>query len=140
MEIHMVLNELSYEDILENFSLLDDWEERYRYMLDLGKLLPALADELTTADFLVKGCVSQVWLVPQWQDDILKVHLDSDSHLVRGLLAVLTVIYSGKSRQEIRNISFETCFTALGLQEHLTPQRTNGVFSVVEKIKQLVMA
>ncbi|MFT6072804.1 MAG: cysteine desulfuration protein SufE [Alphaproteobacteria bacterium] len=126
---------LDYNELLENLSFLDDWEERYGYILELGKKIPPFPDTYKTDIFQVKGCVSQVWLYPEMRDDKLFFKGGSDSQLVQGLVAIILIIYSGLSKIEIQNIDFQAKFTALGLSEQLTPQRSNGVFSMIQKIQ-----
>jgi cysteine desulfuration protein SufE len=128
-------NLLHYNELLENLSLLDDWEERYSYILELGKKLPSFPENYRNDSFKVKGCVSQVWLYPDIQDNKnLYFFGDSDSQLVCGLIAIILIIYNGLSKTEIQNINFKEKFNALGLSEQLTPQRSNGVFAMIQKI------
>lgn len=128
---------LTYEDLLENLSFLDDWEERYKYVLDLGKALAPFPEAHKNEAYLVKGCVSQVWLDYQKQDDKFIFFGDSDSHLVRGLIAILFIIYADKSASDILKTDFKACFEEIGLAEHLTPQRSNGLFSMVQRIQDI---
>jgi cysteine desulfuration protein SufE len=127
---------LDYAELSENLALLDDWEERYSYILELGKKLPLYPEIYRNENFLVKGCVSQVWLYPD-SDDKDKLYFlgDSDSQLVRGLVAIILIIYNGLRKSEINQINFKKKFEALGLSEQLTPQRSNGVFSMIQKIE-----
>ncbi len=128
----------SFEDILENFELLDDWEDRYRYVIELGKMLEPLPDALRTPDTKVQGCVSQVWLsttvhpegVPR-----LSFVGDSDAHIVRGLIAILLAIYSDKTANEILDIDAVATLGKLHLNDHLTPQRSNGLMAMVIRIR-----
>lgn len=129
---------LNYDVLLENLATLDDWEERYSYILELGKKLPPYPEIHRTETFKVKGCVSQVWLYPvvtQDKDEILFLG-DSDSQLVCGLIAIVLTIYNGLSKSEIKKIDFKDKFNALGLSEQLTPQRSNGLFSMIQKIQE----
>lgn len=128
------------EDIIENFSLLDDWDDRYRYLIELGRELPPLGDAAHNDANKVQGCASQVWLQTTVRPDgpggpVLSFEGDSDAHLVRGLIAVLFAIYSGKSAKDILAIDAVGLFEQLGLREHLTPQRSNGFRSMVERIR-----
>lgn len=132
----MSLNDLNYDMLIENLEVLDDWEERYKYILDLGRLLPDFPSDYKNDSYLVRGCVSQVWLKCYKQDNILSFDADSDSHLVRGLIAIVMIIYSYQTAEKILVIDFKSCFEQMGLSEHLTPQRSNGIFSVVSKIKE----
>jgi cysteine desulfuration protein SufE len=125
-------------ELAENFSFLGDWEERYAYVIDLGKNLPAFPEELKTDLYLVRGCTSRVWLVPQeTNNDTIEFIADSDAHIVRGLIALLMIIYNGKPKQVVREFPIEEYFATLGLGEHLSPSRRNGFFAMVERIKNL---
>ncbi len=123
------------EDLLSDFALLDNWEDRYRHVLDLGKSLAPLSEAERNAQTKVDGCMSQVWLVKDQGNGTLHYRGDSDSHIVRGLIAILLMIYSGKTAAEILNIDIEELFRQLGLVEHLTPQRANGLRSMVARIR-----
>lgn len=126
---------LNYAELADNLSMLDDWEERYSYILELGKKLPPYPEQHRNENFRVKGCVSQVWLYPDSDDkNQLFFFGDSDSQLVRGLVAIILIIYNGLSKADIHTINFKEKFDALGLSEQLTPQRSNGVFSMIQKI------
>ena len=134
----MIAPELSFDELKENFELMDDWEDRYRYLIDLGRKLPAFPEELKTEATKVRGCMSQVWMVPGHPaNDHGKFAFaaDSDAHIVKGLIAVLGVLFSGKSRDTIAATDTEAAFRALGLDQHLSPSRRNGLVSMVEKIK-----
>jgi len=128
----------SFEDLLSDFELLDDWEDRYRYVIELGKKLEPLPDELRTAETKVQGCVSQVWLsttVHGGGGPRLTFIGDSDAHIVRGLIAILFAIYSGKTADEILEIDAVSTLGELHLNEHLTPQRSNGLMAMVTRIR-----
>ncbi|MDX2264044.1 MAG: SufE family protein [Hyphomicrobiales bacterium] len=122
-------------EVVENFKLLDDWEDRYRYLIELGKTLEPLRPEERTEANKVRGCASQVWLVTERGGDALRFRGDSDAHIVRGLIAILIALYSGRSPGEIAAEDAEAAFTTLGLKDHLTPQRSNGLASMVARIK-----
>jgi cysteine desulfuration protein SufE len=123
-------------DLESDFAVLDDWEDRYRYIIELGRMLPPMAPELKTEVTKVRGCASQVWLVSETQGaDSMHFIGDSDAHIVRGLIAILFAIYEGKSPEEILGLDPRTTFAALGLNEHLTPQRSNGLASMVERVR-----
>lgn len=130
---------MSIETLIEDFSFLDDWEDRYRYVIELGKELKPLSAEEHSAANKVQGCVSQVWLVsePHKEDDgpHLVFRGDSDAFIVRGLIAILLRIYSGRPVSEILAIDAREIFEKLGLNEHLSPQRSNGLYSMVERVK-----
>jgi cysteine desulfuration protein SufE len=123
-------------DLQSDFAVLDDWEDRYRYIIELGRTLPPMAPELKNETTKVRGCASQVWLVSEPQASGTMHFLgESDAHIVQGLIAILFTIYEGKSPREILSIDPGTVFDALGLKEHLTPQRSNGLASMVERIR-----
>jgi cysteine desulfuration protein SufE len=128
------------DEITENFELLDQWDDRYRYVIELGRTLPPLAEEAHSEANKVRGCASQVWLVTHVQPDgaagpSLAFEGDSDAHIVRGLIAILFALYSGKPAQEILDTDAEALFARLGLRENLTPQRSNGLRAMVERIR-----
>ena len=131
----------SLDQITEDFQFLDDWEDRYRYVIELGKDLEPLDPAEKTEDHKVQGCVSQVWLVPaieqpDAEDPVIRYRGDSDAHIVRGLVAIVLAAYSGRRASEIQAIDAVSLFDTLGLVEHLTPQRANGLRSMVARIKQ----
>jgi cysteine desulfuration protein SufE len=128
------------DEIIENFELLDEWDDRYRYVIELGRTLPPLAEAAHNETNKVRGCASQVWLVSHVKPDgaagpLLSFDGDSDAHIVRGLIAILFALYSGKSAREILATDAIGVFDRLGLREHLTPQRSNGLRSMVERIR-----
>jgi cysteine desulfuration protein SufE len=130
----------SIDDIVENFELLDDWEDRYRYVIELGNGLAALSDAEHTDAYKVRGCVSQVWLVSATEPDAsgerrLFFRGDSDAHIVRGLIAILLAIYSGRTAHEILTFDAQGLFARIGLKDHLTQQRSNGLASMVARIR-----
>lgn len=126
------------EDIIESFSLLDSWEDRYRYIIDLGRSLPPLASEEKVEAHKISGCVSQVWLVAirdPSPDQRLHFKGDSDAHIVRGLVAILLAFYNNKTAVDILSADIEGLFTTLNLRENLTPQRANGLKSMISRIQ-----
>jgi cysteine desulfuration protein SufE len=126
------------DELIENFSFLDDWEDRYRYVIELGKTLPALSPTEHNDINKVRGCASQVWLVSeQASDDGRRIVFrgDSDAHIVRGLIAILFALYSGRTAREIAETDPEKVFQRIGLREHLTSQRSNGLSSMVARIR-----
>ncbi|MES0810673.1 SufE family protein [Roseibium sp. SCPC15] len=130
----------TFGEILETFDFLDDWEDRYKYLIDLGKELPELSDSERTDANKVRGCVSQVWLITSTSAGangapILTFKGDSDALIVQGLVAIVTALFNGKTAQEILDTDVEGIFAELGLQEHLTPQRSNGLKSMVGRIR-----
>jgi cysteine desulfuration protein SufE len=131
---------MTIDEIIENFSFLDDWDDRYRYVIELGRGLPPLPEAARTEANKVQGCASQVWLATSVKPDghagpVLTFVGDSDAHIVRGLIAILFAVYSGKPAREILATDAVAVFERLGLREHLTPQRSNGFRSMVERIR-----
>ena len=128
------------EEIFDNFALLDEWDDRYRYLIELGRQLPPLAPEAHSDANKVQGCASQVWLDTSVRPNgaggpVLTFEGDSDAHIVRGLIAILFAMYSGRSAKDILSTDAVATFERLGLREHLTPQRSNGFRSMVERIR-----
>ena len=126
---------MDIEELTENFELLDSWEDRYRYIIELGEQLEPLPDEFRNEEWKVKGCQSQVWLVPQKKDGRIYFFGDSDAMIVKGLIAITLMIYSGKTAEEIKAVEVERIFGRLNLQEHLSPSRRNGLQAMTDKIK-----
>ncbi|MEO1694628.1 MAG: SufE family protein [Pseudomonadota bacterium] len=134
---------MSYEDIRENFEMLDEWEDRYRYLIELGRALPPLEPALKTDATKVRGCASQVWLIARETADdattspapTLTFQGESDAHIVQGLIAVLLAIHSGNNAETILATDTHAQFNALGLSDHLTPQRSNGLKAMIERIR-----
>lgn len=129
---------MTIEALVDDFVLLDDWEDRYRYVIELGKGLPPLEDFERTQVNKVQGCASQVWLISETAgigEPVLRFRGDSDAHIVRGLIAILLALYSDRAASEIIAIDSERVFAELGLREHLTSQRSNGLTSMVARIR-----
>ncbi len=126
---------MDIDELIDNFELLEDWEDKYRYIIDLGTKLEPLDEKFKTEDWKVRGCTSQVWLVPEVKNGIIHFYGDSDASIVKGIIAIVFIIYSNKSAQAIKEIAVENIFAKLGLEEHLSPSRRNGLVSMVEKIK-----
>jgi cysteine desulfuration protein SufE len=127
------------DEIIDNFSLLDEWDDRYRYLIELGRELPPLAAEAHNDANKVQGCASQVWLDTSVRPNgaggpVLSFVGDSDAHIVRGLIAILFAMYSGRNAKDILSTDAVALFEKMGLREHLTPQRSNGFRSMVERI------
>ncbi|WP_157015064.1 SufE family protein [Mesorhizobium xinjiangense] len=125
--------------IIDDFSFLDDWEDRYRYVIELGRDLEPLAETEMTDVHRVKGCASQVWLITeraQGEDPLLHFRGDSDAHIVKGLVAIMLALYSDRKASEIAGTNAEDTFKLLGLDEHLTPQRANGLRAMARRIRQ----
>lgn len=127
------------DEIIANFELLDDWDDRYRYLIELGKGLQPLPEEAHNDANKVRGCASQVWLVSSTEgagaDARLDFAGDSDAHIVRGLVALALAIYSGRTAREILETDAFAIYETLGLAAHLTPQRSNGVRAMIDRIK-----
>ena len=128
------------DGIIDNFSLLEEWDDRYRYVIELGRGLSSLCEGDRTDANKVQGCASQVWLATTIRPDgaagpVLTFSGDSDAHIVRGLIAILFAMYSGRHAREILSADAIALFERLGLREHLTPQRSNGFRSMVERIR-----
>lgn len=127
----------SVEQLKTTFEMLPDWEERYRYIIDLGRKLEPLADEERNEATRVRGCMSQVWLVADdTEDERLHFRGDSDAHIVRGLIGVLLMIYSDKTPKEIADTDINQIFADLNLEQHITMNRRNGLYSMVETIQR----
>ena len=127
------------DDIIADFELLDDWEDRYRYIIDLGRQLAPLPDLARTDGNKVQGCVSQVWLqtsVGDGADPEVRFLGDSDAHIVKGLVAIILALYSGKPASQISGTDAEALMKQLGLNEHLSPQRSNGLRAMVGRIRR----
>ena len=127
------------DEIIANFELLDDWDDRYRYLIELGRALPPLPETARNDANKVRGCASQVWLATSIKPNgasgpVLTFAGDSDAHIVRGLIAVLFALFSGKGAKDILATDAIALFEKLGLREHLTPQRSNGFRSMVDRI------
>jgi cysteine desulfuration protein SufE len=128
------------DEIVDNFSLLEEWDDRYRYVIELGRGLSALPERDRSEANKVQGCASQVWLATTVHPDgrggpVLTFSGDSDAHIVRGLIAILFAIFSGKQAADILSTDAIALFERLGLREHLTPQRSNGFRSMVDRIR-----
>lgn len=127
---------IPFQQIADDFEFLDDWEDRYKYIIDLGRQLPEMPPEDKTENTRVRGCASQVWLTTQSNGGIFQFAGDSDAHIVRGLIAVLFSIYKDKTAQQILDTDAAAAFAQLGLKEHLTAQRSNGFSSMVARIRK----
>lgn len=132
---------MSIDEIIGNFELMDEWDDRYRYIIELGRNLPELPDRARTEVNKVQGCASQVWMQTEIKPNgaggpVLIFVGDSDAHIVKGLIAILLAFYSGQTAKEILSRDAVALFTQLGLGEHLTPQRSNGFRSMVERIRR----
>ena len=129
--------EAALDELTEEFALLDDWEDRYRYIIDLGRTLEPLSETEHTDENKVRGCASQVWLVTEPEaGGRLHFRGDSDAHIVRGLIAILLKLYSDRTSGEILAVDAQGAYERLGLSGALTAQRSNGLFSMVERIRR----
>jgi len=134
----------AFDDLVENFELFDDWEERYRYVIDLGKQLPEFPEVLKTEATLVEGCVSRVWLDEKVSgsgpEAIIEFTGDSDAFIVKGLIAVLQTLFSGQTAQAIAEVDVSNELARIDLSAHLSPQRSNGLNAMVGRIKGFAAA
>lgn len=131
----------SIDEIVDNFALMEEWDDRYRYLIELGRALPPMPESARNDANKVQGCASQVWLATEIRPNgaggpVLTFVGDSDAHIVRGLIAVLLALFGGKSARDILATDAIAVFERLGLREHLTPQRSNGFRSMVERIRR----
>ena len=127
----------AFEDIAETFDFLDDWEDRYRHLIEMGRDMPALDEALKVEATRVRGCASQVWLVPKVEGGAFSFDGDSDAMIVRGLIAVLRALYSGVPLAEVGEVDAHAELGRLGLNDHLSAQRSNGVRAMIERIRQV---
>jgi len=127
------------DEIRENFELLEEWDDRYRYVIELGRTLEPMPEAEHSSENKVRGCVSQVWLSRKMDRSgngpVLQYLGDSDAHIVRGLIAILLTLYSGRTPQEILATDATGVFDEFGFRDHLTPQRSNGLRAMVERIR-----
>jgi cysteine desulfuration protein SufE len=132
---------MTIEQIIDDFGVLDSWDDRYRYVIELGRALPEFPDDARTDRNKVQGCASQVWFVSETQPakngggPVIELKGDSDAHIVKGLIAILFALYSGQPAKKILDTDAIALFNRLGLGEHLTPQRSNGFRSMVDRIR-----
>lgn len=125
------------QEVIDSLNFFDSWEDRYKYIIDLGKSLPTMAESLRTEERLVPGCQSQVWIEANFNQEKFTFLVDSDALLVRGLLAVVMAAYNNKTAEEIIQFDISDYFQQLNLLKHLSPTRGNGLQAMVEKIRQL---
>ena len=134
---------MDVDELVETFDLLGDWEERYRYLIELGRKLPPMPPAEHTEANKVRGCMSQVWLTGEPREGpprTLEFHGDSDAHIVKGLIALLFKLVSGRTPREILDLDIASIFTRLGLESHITMNRRNGFYAMVERIKAMAAA
>ena len=125
----------AFEEIAETFAFLDDWEDRYRHVIDLGRAMPGLPEALRVPATKVEGCASQVWLVPRTEGGVYRFEGDSDAMIVRGLIAILAALYNGVPLAEVARVDAAAELGRLGLNDHLSAQRSNGLRAMVERIR-----
>lgn len=130
----------AFEELVETFAFVDDWEDRYRHIIDMGRALPPLDDAFKVASLKVTGCASQVWLRPTPSGDVYDFQGESDAQIVRGLIAVLHALYSGVPASQVGGIDAPAELARLGLTEHLSSQRSNGLRSMVQRIRETAAA
>lgn len=133
------MNLPSTQEIIDDLDFLDDWEQRYQYIIDLGKQLPELAAEHKQDINKVRGCQSSVWMVSEEQDGRLRFKVDSDAVIVQGLLALVLAAYNDKTRAEIQTFDIDAYFNQLDLERHISPTRGNGLRAIVAKIQGLAV-
>ncbi|UAB76278.1 SufE family protein [Mesoflavibacter sp. SCSIO 43206] len=127
------------EDIIDEFSMFEDWEERYQYMIDLGKTLPLIEEQYKTDDHIIKGCQSKVWVHAQMDEDKVAFTADSDAIITKGIIAILIRVFSNQHPKDI--IEADTDFIdKIGLKEHLSPTRANGLVSMIKQLKMYAIA
>ncbi|MCK5518838.1 MAG: SufE family protein [Alphaproteobacteria bacterium] len=127
---------MNSDELVDNFSLFEDWEDRYNYLIDLGDALPLMEDALKSEETKVKGCISQAWMVMEWdKDNKIFLLADSDSRIVKGLIAVLRILFHEKTAEEAQKIDIDKIFKKLGLDQNLTPNRRNGFYEMVEQVR-----
>jgi len=137
-DLQMIEPAARFDELVDNFGLFDDWEDRYRYIIDLGKKLPDFPDALKNDTHKVRGCMSQVWIVPghvKADESRFAFAADSDAHIVKGLIHVLASLYTGKVMADVAAIDAEAAFAKLGLDQHLSPSRRNGLVAMVDRIR-----
>tara|TARA_A100001015_G_scaffold22212_1_gene25222 strand:- start:1040 stop:1456 length:417 start_codon:yes stop_codon:yes gene_type:complete len=129
-----------FDDIVDDFDVLEDWEDRYRYIIDLGKKMPAMADKSKVEENKVNGCASQVWIkpenIPAIESDKVGFQGDSDALIVRGLIAIILTLYNNKTVKEAKNIDSFAELDRLGLRSHLSAQRSNGLTAMISKLNE----
>jgi cysteine desulfuration protein SufE len=127
------------EEIIDEFSMFEDWEERYQYMIDLGKTLPLIEDQFKTDEYIIKGCQSKVWIHAEMKDGKVLFTADSDAIITKGIIAILIRVFSNQSPQDIINANMDF-IDEIGLKEHLSPTRANGLVSMIKQIKMYAIA
>ncbi len=133
----MKMGTQNLQELAESFAFFSDWEDRYRYLIDLGKQIEVMDNSMRVPENIVRGCTSQVWLVAGWQGKKFHFEADSDAQIIRGLIYILMLAFQDKTAEEIAGLDINSTFEELGLDRHLSPNRRNGFFAMVEKIKTL---
>ena len=128
---------MTLDELLDTFEFFDDWEDKYRFIIDVGKELPGLPDVDKTEDHLIRGCQSQVWLTYESTDEQLRFNMDSDAHIVRGLIAVVLIAIQKRSAADIQQLDIEEIFSQLDLLAHLSVTRGNGLRAMVSRVKEV---
>ena len=128
---------MTLDELLDTFQFFDDWEDKYRFIIDLGKELPSLPDVDKTYDHLIRGCQSQVWLTYESTDEQLRFNMDSDAHIVRGLIAIVLIAIQNRSADDIQRLDIEEIFSQLDLLAHLSVTRGNGLRAMVSRVKEI---
>ena len=136
----MIAAPQDFESIADDFAFLDDWEDRYGYVIDLGKKMEPLPESLKVPATKVEGCASQVWIVPELDGERIRFQGDSDALIVRGLIAILRALYSGRTADEILGTDAQAQLARLGLTDHLSAQRSNGLRAMVTRLRDLAAA
>lgn len=132
----MELKEVSVDEVIENFEFLEDWEQKYMYLIDLGKMIPEFDLNKKTNENLIEGCTSKVWIYNSLDNDKIHFEADSESQIVKGLVALLLILYNDKSSKEILEIDSEEYFKKLELEAHLSGNRANGLRSMLQRIRK----
>ncbi|PSG90129.1 SufE family protein [Aurantibacter aestuarii] len=127
------------EDIIDEFSMFEDWEERYQYMIDLGKTLPLIDEQFKTEDNIIKGCQSKVWVHAEFNDNKIEFTADSDAIITKGIIAILIRVFSNQSPKAIMEANTDF-IDEIGLKEHLSPTRANGLVSMIKQLKMYAIA
>ena len=127
------------EEIIDEFSMFEDWEERYQYMIDLGKTLPLINDQFITDEYIIKGCQSKVWIHAEMKDGKILFTADSDAIITKGIIAILIRVFSNQSPQDIISANMDF-IDKIGLKEHLSPTRANGLVSMIKQLKMYAIA
>lgn len=140
MKTHPFGTKISTDDIIGTLAFFDDWEDRYKYIIELGKELPGMPSECKTDDKLVAGCQSQVWIEYCYHHGRLQLNADSDAFIVKGLLAIVLAAYHDKTYQYIGDFNIREYFSRLNLLQHLSPSRSNGLVSMVKRIQDIASA